>query len=84
MKCPVDQSALQMMERRGIEIDYCPECRGVWLDRGELDKMLQNDSSIPDTHDNYEERQSYRHSDSQPYGYKHKRKESFLGDLFDF
>ena len=41
MKCPVDGSDLTMSERQGIEIDYCPKCRGVWLDRGELDKMIE-------------------------------------------
>ena len=40
MKCPTDSATLVMSERSGIEIDYCPECRGVWLDRGELDKIL--------------------------------------------
>ena len=40
MKCPTDGATLTMSERSGIEIDYCPECRGVWLDRGELDKVL--------------------------------------------
>jgi Zn-finger nucleic acid-binding protein len=40
MKCPNDGSVLTMSERSGVEIDYCPECRGVWLDRGELDKIL--------------------------------------------
>ena len=41
MKCPADQTTLVMSERNGIEIDYCPECRGVWLDRGELDKIIE-------------------------------------------
>ena len=40
MACPVDGATLVMSERSGIEIDYCPTCRGVWLDRGELDKIL--------------------------------------------
>ncbi len=40
MKCPVDGAQLVMTERSGVEIDYCPQCRGVWLDRGELDKIL--------------------------------------------
>jgi len=40
MKCPTDSAVLVMSERNGVEIDYCPECRGVWLDRGELDKIL--------------------------------------------
>jgi uncharacterized protein len=41
MQCPHDQTVLQMTERQGIEIDYCPTCRGVWLDRGELDKIIE-------------------------------------------
>lgn len=41
MKCPTDGTTLALSERNGIEIDYCPECRGVWLDRGELDKILE-------------------------------------------
>lgn len=45
MLCPVDGAELQMMERQGVEIDYCPKCRGVWLDRGELDKII--DRSTP-------------------------------------
>lgn len=40
MNCPVDSAVLEMSERQGVEIDYCPTCRGVWLDRGELDKLL--------------------------------------------
>jgi uncharacterized protein len=41
MQCPVDQTVLQMTDRQGVEIDYCPQCRGVWLDRGELDKIIE-------------------------------------------
>ncbi len=41
MQCPADQTVLQMTERQGVEIDYCPTCRGVWLDRGELDKIIE-------------------------------------------
>ena len=40
MKCPADDTTLVMAERQGVEIDYCPTCRGVWLDRGELDKII--------------------------------------------
>ena len=40
MKCPSCGTTLTMTERQGVEIDYCPNCRGVWLDRGELDKIL--------------------------------------------
>jgi Zn-finger nucleic acid-binding protein len=41
MNCPKCNVQLSMMERQGVEIDYCPQCRGVWLDRGELDKILE-------------------------------------------
>ena len=44
MKCPVDGAQLVMTERSGVEIDYCPQCRGVWLDRGELDKIIDRAS----------------------------------------
>ena len=45
MKCPTDSTTLVMSERGGVEIDYCPECRGVWLDRGELDKIIERAES---------------------------------------
>jgi len=47
MKCPIDNATLVMSERHGIEIDYCPECRGVWLDRGELDKIIDRAETRP-------------------------------------
>ena len=48
MACPVDGTTLTMSERSGIEIDYCPTCRGVWLDRGELDKIIErSEASAP-------------------------------------
>lgn len=46
MQCPVDQTTLVMTERQGVEIDYCPTCRGVWLDRGELDKIIERSDQI--------------------------------------
>lgn len=45
MSCPVCRVPLAMSDRQGIEIDYCPQCRGVWLDRGELDKIIERSSS---------------------------------------
>ncbi len=45
MKCPVDNETLLMTQRDGVEIDYCPRCRGVWLDRGELDKIIERSVS---------------------------------------
>jgi len=89
MKCPVDNTDLQMTERQGVEIDYCPTCRGVWLDRGELDKIIDraNEGSAPSqprTEYREQPRQShdghYRDSDYKP----KKKRENFLGDLFDF
>lgn len=47
MQCPTDGETLVMSERSGIEIDYCPQCRGVWLDRGELDKILERSLTQP-------------------------------------
>ena len=47
MKCPVDDETLLMTQRDGVEIDYCPKCRGVWLDRGELDKIIDRASPLP-------------------------------------
>ena len=47
MQCPVCQVPLVMTDRQGIEIDYCPQCRGVWLDRGELDKIIERGNSMP-------------------------------------
>jgi Zn-finger nucleic acid-binding protein len=95
MKCPIDAAELVMSERSGIEIDYCPQCRGVWLDRGELDKIIdravaptpaqpveaptQTRPSQPRYHDD----DDYRSRDDG-YHHKKKRKESFLGDMFDF
>ena len=72
-----------MSERQGIEIDYCPQCRGVWLDRGELDKIIER-STVTATKREYEERPpKYREHEDKHY-YKKKKRESFLGDLFDF
>ena len=47
MRCPVDNETLVMTERSGVEIDYCPKCRGVWLDRGELDKIIERAAAAP-------------------------------------
>lgn len=49
MQCPVDNETLVMADRNGVEIDYCPKCRGVWLDRGELDKIIDRAAGTPPT-----------------------------------
>ena len=75
-----------MSERQGIEIDYCPECRGVWLDRGELDKILERSGSdqAPREYNAPPPPSSYRghHHDDYKGGY-YKGKKSWLHDLFD-
>ncbi|MBU3029252.1 zf-TFIIB domain-containing protein [Paracoccus marinaquae] len=102
MKCPVDNETLLMTSRNGVEIDYCPKCRGVWLDRGELDKIIEHSTAaaapVPlaeparetrpeprreerryrDDDRRYDDDDDYRH------GRRHKKRESFLSDLFDF
>ena len=82
MTCPVCQNvSLSLSERQGIEIDYCPQCRGVWLDRGELDKLIDRSQ---------EEQAAGRRwggdDDEAPLGRRGRggRRESLLSDLFDF
>ncbi len=132
MQCPVDQTVLQMTDRQGVEIDYCPTCRGVWLDRGELDKIIErSDAQAPRAaapapapapvdprtesvdypqqgypqgggyaqpgyaQPGYQQYPQYPKSPDSPdyrghqgydprYGRKRKKKDSFLGELFDF
>lgn len=92
MKCPIDGSDLVMSERQGIEIDYCPKCRGVWLDRGELDKIIERSASQqqmaqPTFPDERERRYSSEHErrDERQYGRKpYRKRKSFLDDIFDF
>jgi len=90
MQCPTDGTVLVMSERSGIEIDYCPQCRGVWLDRGELDKILERslDQPAPQPQQQYapppQQQQQQRGYQPQQQGYhKPKRKESWLSELFD-
>ena len=71
-----------MSERQGIEIDYCPNCRGVWLDRGELDKIIERSGTGEVSEIKWDEKYR-RDADYHKHGHKKKR-ESFLGDLFDF
>lgn len=110
MQCPIDGETLVMTARSGVEIDYCPKCRGVWLDRGELDKIVER-AEVPAqpaaaaAQPQYDPRRDTRHRDDgyhderrrddhdrrrddydpryhgKPYK---KKRESFLGELFDF
>lgn len=101
MKCPVCKNKdLVMSERSGIEIDYCPECRGVWLDRGELDKIIERNMTSqqeayrePAPQTEYREEKYYKskkhYNDEYKYHNQHSnygkhKKRSFLSDIFDF
>lgn len=87
MKCPIDETELQMNERQGVEIDYCPKCRGIWLDRGELDKIVERSEQFTQKPDDTPPPGQY--PPQMPHGYdKHggygKRRKGLLGELFDF
>ncbi|NJD39450.1 MAG: hypothetical protein FIA89_14170 [Geobacter sp.] len=95
MQCPVcSDTRLIMTERQGIEIDYCLHCRGVWLDRGELDKMVERSvshdsmptASPPIMTNQQPPHQQYRHHHGKDrhYGHSYKKKKSLLSELFDF
>ena len=79
MNCPIRKNVtLLMSEKKGVEIDYCPECRGIWLDRGELEKIMEKE-------DNYisnkvKEEPSKKNIDDKP---KKPKRESFMSEIFD-
>ncbi|MFT8987028.1 MULTISPECIES: zf-TFIIB domain-containing protein [Actinomycetes] len=91
MKCPTDGTPLALSERSGIEIDYCPECRGVWLDRGELDKIIERagdgfgsspSTGYGDQRDRHGSSRNDHHGSTRD-GYGQRRRGGWLGDLFD-
>jgi Zn-finger nucleic acid-binding protein len=90
MKCPICNVDLSLSEKQGIEIDYCPKCRGIWLDRGELDKIIERSTEFEQSSMNkesYEPEKRYRDDDDYKYKsseYQKRRKKSFLGEIFDF
>jgi len=91
MKCPVCLTDLQIAERQGIEIDYCANCRGVWLDRGELDKLIERSAmetrseprpasqSAPKPR-----RPEYDDDEDDDFDRRRRKRGSFLDNLFDF
>ena len=81
MKCPNDGATLVMSDRAGVEIDYCPDCRGVWLDRGELDKILERSVSAPPPSSARMEAPQQRYD--QHHSGQKKRPSSWLSDIFD-
>ncbi len=88
MMCPVCDVPLSMSDRQGVEIDFCPQCRGVWLDRGELDKIIGRSGAAiapaPKGRSRGDDRHGYgEQRDARPLRKKNKAAD-FLGDLFDF
>lgn len=90
MACPICKTGLTLSDRSGVEIDYCQICRGVWLDRGELDKIIERSAqdAAPARRDVEPPRSDYRpggyRDDDDDHRYRHgKRKKSFLSEMFD-
>ena len=91
MKCPIDGTELVMTDRSGVEIDYCPQCRGVWLDRGELDKIIERNHTAappppppPSGGEEYYDDDYDQGPDRSSRYRKKKRRGGFLDELFDF
>jgi Zn-finger nucleic acid-binding protein len=94
MSCPVCRVPLAMSDRQGIEIDYCPQCRGVWLDRGELDKIIERSlaqvppapqqapTQQPPAPQPFQQSYGQKPWDGQPH-YRHKKRKSWLEEIFD-
>jgi uncharacterized protein len=78
MHCPVDGATLLLSDRQGVEIDYCPQCRGVWLDRGELDKLIQRNDDEGRDYDRGRDRHQEYTSPRPP------KKKRLLSEIFDF
>ena len=92
MNCPLDGETLALSERRGVEIDYCPKCRGVWLDRGELDKLMaaadryDSDDDDDDDRRGRERKEPFDRPSPDPdrrYEGKPKKKRSFLSEMLE-
>ncbi|MDZ7378214.1 MAG: zf-TFIIB domain-containing protein [candidate division KSB1 bacterium] len=88
MKCPACDVTLQLTERQGVEIDYCPQCRGVWLDRGELDKLIERahafEMSAPPLRGRHARAEDVAEYRDEAERYRPRRRKSFLSELFDF
>lgn len=90
MQCPIDGTPLVITDRSGVEIDYCPQCRGVWLDRGELDKIIERAAaySAPPPPPQAPRGQPERDYDDRDYDPRRRKRKKgmgdLLGDIFDF
>lgn len=94
MNCPICNVTLQLADKQGVEIDYCPKCRGIWLDRGELEKIIERMEQLTPaktvstpSNNHYDYDGNYKHHDSHHsdwHGHHdHHKGKSFLRDLFD-
>ncbi len=85
MRCPTcPEITLTMTERQGIEIDYCPQCRGVWLDRGELDKLIEKSTAPKQEHSQQSSKApKYDYYDDHRKDHYYKKRKSFLSEIFD-
>ena len=98
MICPRCNTNLVVSNTQGVEVDHCPNCRGVWLDRGELEKIIERSNSYGsswegrehfDHHDDHHEDHHDKHHDSYRnggfgFGHQPRRRKGFLSELFDF
>lgn len=86
MNCPKCNIQLLMTDRQGVEIDYCPNCRGIWLDRGELDKIIERSNSTQYNesynHDSHKY-DSHKHDSHRNDDYKRHKQKNWLSELFD-
>lgn len=84
LRCPNCTTEMMLSNKNGVEIDHCPRCRGVWLDRGELEKITSMQNRYDDDHyQKYHYGKEYDDDDDYYHRRKHKKK-SFFGDMFDF
>ncbi len=85
LKCPNCSDEMILTDRYGIEIDHCPRCKGVWLDRGELEKVANMQNKYDDDHYNkYHFGRDHDGDDDDYYSRRKHKKRGFLEDMFDF
>ncbi|MGA7043490.1 MAG: zf-TFIIB domain-containing protein [Nitrososphaeraceae archaeon] len=82
MQCPKDSAQMQRMQRYEVDIDYCPLCKGVWLDRGEIDKIAKIQRSYEDGHYNKYHYREGGYNDYYDDYYHEERDRGFFGSLF--
>ncbi len=84
MLCPICHVELRISDRQGVEIDFCPQCRGVWLDRGELDKIIERTANLDRGSRRGSDRYDDGDDDKRPGDFRKRKRGSLLSELFDF